>query len=940
MFLAVLFSIASLASAAQNVVQHTFRFVAPHDAQVVSVIGSFNNWDPDAGVMIDEGQDIWSVTLPVSEGVHHYKFVVNNTKYFEDPTADAKLTEGDGHGGRNSGIAIGIAAEKVQLSDSQFENVLGEVSALTGKDILLPDGKYLHKFVYIPSKFIKEKINTVVLAGSMNGWSKDKTPMQDIGNGVYQIELPLEKGVHFYKFVVNNNRWMNDPASDKEFEMSDGNTGVNSAVFIGPDGRKLSKPKPNHINTAAVAIDGFSIFRSNHALIRIRVQAKDATAANLYYAPAQFNDVWQSLPMNLSESAMGFDVYSVDADSASDEIQFIFEIIDGNQSIYLSNSGIHQSLVKAKAAAFKRSMAFDFFVPEWTHKAIWYQIFPERFRNGDPSNDPKLTKRWTSEWFSMLPGEKGTMDDFYTGVGNVWWRKYGGDIQGLREALPYLRKLGVNAIYLNPVFEAESMHKYDATDYRHIDDNFGVKGDIEKLKGESLEPSTWQWSETDKMFLEFIDEAHKQGFKVIIDGVFNHVGPKHFAFQDVLKNGKDSIYAEWFDITDWGTGGEPGKPGGLQWNGWGGKNSGLPAWKKDPVLGLADAPSQHIFDITRRWMAPNGDVSRGIDGWRLDAPNDVPHAFWKRWRKVVKDINPDAYISGEIWHWAQDYLQGDEFDAVMNYLFAQAAQDFFVDVETQIKPTELATRLNRIIYNYPLQVSLAQQNLFDSHDTDRFSSMFVNPDISYDGANRLQDNGPDYNPRKPSALEYKRMIQAFAFQMTFVGAPMIYYGNEAGMYSPDDPSNRQPMTWPGMKFDDPEVGFNPEIFASTQKLIAVRRKLPALQTGLYRQLIADDDRNIFSFIRENEQGRVYILINRSNTDYTIEVPVDLRDANINFVNVLGQNQTTLTTGNTPDARPELALTKAAKSQKPTNGSLIISVPAYETAVLVDINNMK
>src|SRR5205814_5670695 len=335
-------------------------------------------------------------------------------------------------------------------------------------------------------------------------------------------------------------------------------------------------------------------------------------------------------------------------------------------------------------------------------------------------------------------------ENFANAVGNVWKRRYAGDVQGLIEALPYLRSLGVNAIYLNPMFEAESMHKYDTADYRHIDDNFGVKGDLAQLAGETDDPATWKWSASDRLFLTFVEKAHAMGFKVILDGVFNHVGKAHPFFQDVLKNGKNSKYAKWFEITDWGT------DGTIQYKAWDKPNGELPIFRKTPDTGLAQGPYEHIMAITKRWLAPDGDARRGVDGFRLDVPGDIPHPFWIEWHKLVKNTKKDAYISGEIWDWAQPWLNdGDQFDAVMNYRFAIACQDFFVNQAKAITPTQFNTRLNQLIYTYPLQVALVQMNLFDSHDTDRFASMFMNPDLVYDASNRIQDNGAGYNPAKP-----------------------------------------------------------------------------------------------------------------------------------------------------------------------------------------------
>ena len=271
----------------------------------------------------------------------------------------------------------------------------------------------------------------------------------------------------------------------------------------------------------------------------------------------------------------------------------------------------------------------------------------------------------------------------------------------------------------------------------------------------------------------------------------------------------------------------------------------------------------------------------------------------------------------------------------MNYQFAFAAQDFFVDRKTKITPTEFSKRLSRVVYNYPYQVSLVQQNLFDSHDTDRLASMFVNPDLPYDGANRLQDNGKQYSKRKPTPLEYRRMIQAIAMQMTFVGAPMLYYGTEAGMYSPDDPSNRQPMTWPNMKFDDPKIGFKQNIFTSVQKLIAIRNQFEALRTGLYRPVYASDSQNVFAFVRELNNQHVYVILNRNKKTQTISIPVSPDDNGKQLVDLLGKDQVSLVMDqNNPAARPTLSLNKKATSIVPLGNKMTVKVPSFGTAIIV------
>ena len=460
-----------------------------------------------------------------------------------------------------------------------------------------------------------------------------------------------------------------------------------------------------------------------------------------------------------------------------------------------------------------------FETPEWAKHAVWYQIFPERFRNGDPSNDPPGTQRWQSQWYAALPGEVAARDGRYPA--NIWNRRYGGDLQGIRQELPYLRQLGVTAIYLNPIFQADSAHKYDTRDYRHVDDYFGVKGSANELCGETDDPSTWKWSASDRVLLDLVQEAHRQGFKVILDGVFNHVGKSNPLFQDVLKNGKNSSYAGWFEVIDWGTGGKAGEPGGLQYKSWDGRNGGMALIKKDADKGIADGPRQYLLAITRRWLAPDGDPSRGVDGYRLDAAPDIPHPFWIEFRKVVKSIKPDAYISGEVWPWAQAWLGGDQFDAVMNYQFAITGQNFFADQKKAISTGEFDERLNRLFYNYPLQVVFDQMNLYDSHDTARVASWFTNPDRGFTRPERRAGEPSTYNRGKPGPTEWKRLRQAVDFQMSFAGAPMIYYGDEAGMWGPSDPSDRMPMWWKDLEpFDDPQCKFDQGQFDCYQRTIA------------------------------------------------------------------------------------------------------------------------
>ncbi|MFM8656174.1 MAG: alpha-amylase family glycosyl hydrolase, partial [Chthoniobacterales bacterium] len=301
------------------------------------------------------------------------------------------------------------------------------------------------------------------------------------------------------------------------------------------------------------------------------------------------------------------------------------------------------------------------FVPQWAKNAVWYQIFPERFRNGDPSNDPEKKDiqdafpfepdapwqihPWTSDWYKRQPWEKSERWPFHDLIQR---RRYGGDLQGIIDKLDYLQDLGVNAIYLNPVFDSPSSHKYDGLSYHHIDPNFGPdpEGDRKLMAQENPgDPATWVWTKADKMALDLIKQCHQRGIRVIFDGVFNHMGWTSWPFKDVMKNQQDSPYADWFSIKSW----RDEKAGTkFDFHGWFGHKT-LPEFREDED-GIVAGPRDYIFAATKRWMDPDGDgnPADGIDGWRLDVAFCVAHPFWKKWRKVVKETNPEAYITAEL----------------------------------------------------------------------------------------------------------------------------------------------------------------------------------------------------------------------------------------------------------------------------------------------------
>jgi len=378
---------------------------------------------------------------------------------------------------------------------------------------------------------------------------------------------------------------------------------------------------------------------------------------------------------------------------------------------------------------------------------------------------------------------------------------------------------------------------------------------------------------------------------IIIDGVFNHMGINSWAFQDVVKNQKKSKYKDWFNIISWD---DPKKGTKFDYKGWFGVKE-LPELKQDSN-GTVSGPKKYIFNITKRWMDPynNGSLKNGIDGWRLDVAYCIRHPFWKDWRTLVKSINPNAYLTAEVIdpiNVIEPYLQGDEFDAVMNYNFAFASADYFVNEKNQIKTSAFDTLLKKLRDDFPGGVEYVQQNLFGSHDSNRLESHIVNRDhTAYrNWGNYFQyskGSNPNYDTRKPNPDELKVQKLFVIFQMTYVGAPMVYYGDEVGMWGANDPDCRKPMVWNDLVYDNEtcmpdqskktasdKVEFNADLYNHYKKLITIRNNHPALRTGDYKTLLTDDINKIYSFERNLGNEKVVVILNNGNDAKEIKLPL-------------------------------------------------------------------
>lgn len=408
--------------------------------------------------------------------------------------------------------------------------------------------------------------------------------------------------------------------------------------------------------------------------------------------------------------------------------------------------------------------------PQWAKDAVIYNIFPDSFATAEGYISGKESEKYY---------ETQIVRD-----------KLGGTIRGIKENVSYIKELGINAIYINPIFAAGEYHKYDLIDYYHVDPCFG----------------------TNEEFGELVQTFHENGIRVVIDGVFNHCGWQFFAFDDVVRNGENSKYKDWFY--------------GLQFpvirpdNGEDYPNYECFGYERlMPKLNTANKEVQEYFcGVGRYWVE-----KYHIDGWRLDVASEVNDAFWMAFRNTVKQANPDAILIGEVWESANHWLDGKMFDSAMNYDFRKHCKRFFA--ERSVDAQEFDGRVTDMRMRYRRQTVYAQLNILDSHDVSRF--------LSVCGEDR------------------RRYKLAIIFQMCFPGIPSVFYGDELGVTGVLEKEYRQPMPW--KKQDELH-----ELFAG---LIRLRRQTQALTEGGYRTLCADKDSYLYGFERFSENQSVRVFLN-------------------------------------------------------------------------------
>ena len=390
------------------------------------------------------------------------------------------------------------------------------------------------------------------------------------------------------------------------------------------------------------------------------------------------------------------------------------------------------------------------------------------------------------------------------------------------------------------------------------------------------------------LFFELLDRAHDRGLRVIIDGVFNHTSPRFFAFEHLQKNQADSKYADWYVVRSYD---DPATPdtSEFDYQGWWGLDSMPEFANNEAGTNLHPAPKRYIMQATERWMDPNGDgdPSDGIDGWRLDVAEEVPVGFWADWNARVREINPDAYTVTEIWSDPAEFVREGGFSASMNYHgHAVPAKAYLID--QGVSTSRFATMLEERRTAVSRPVQQAMLNLMDSHDTPRLASMIVNRNpadtsleqYGYDREAGLRSDS-SYAVRKPRPMERALQRLIGTFQMTYVGAPMLYYGTESGMWGADDPDDRKPMVWDDLSYQVEDrhpfgqarpadsVDFNHDLFEFYRSAIALRQEHPALRRGAMEMVHVDDRKNVLAYRRTAPSDTVTVVLNRSRSARTL-----------------------------------------------------------------------
>ncbi|PLR69883.1 alpha-glycosidase [Bacillus sp. UMB0893] len=533
--------------------------------------------------------------------------------------------------------------------------------------------------------------------------------------------------------------------------------------------------------------------------IRLRTKKNDVDSVSLVHGdPYLWKDKnWlvEKAAMEKSGSDELFDYWFAAVEPKYRRLRYGFELSSKEETLVYTEKGFINEVSTDDTApyfAFPFLNKIDVFkAPEWVKDTVWYQIFPERFANGDSSINPEGTLAWGST--------EPKSDNFF-----------GGDFEGVIQNIDYLKDLGINGIYFTPVFKAFSNHKYDTIDYMELDPQFGDKETFKRL----------------------VQTCHDNGIRIMLDAVFNHSGYFFPQFQDVLQHGMDSKYKNWFHIHDFPLKNDDDS---LNYDAFAFVESMPKLNTENPEV------KEYLLEVGRYWVR-----EFDIDGWRLDVANEVDHQFWREFRQAVRAEKEDVYILGEIWHDAMPWLQGDQFDAVMNYPFTTGTMNFIAN--DKVRAEEFVNIMESVLHSYPKNVNEAAFNLLGSHDTPRIL------------------NTAQHSKEKLKLL--------FACQLSFIGSPCIYYGDEIGMDGDQDPGCRKCMIWEEDKQDR-------ELYSYVKKLISLRKQYPVFGNGGDITYIeANDETNHVIFTKQNKKEKMIAVLNNSANELTAALPFELQDTKL------------------------------------------------------------
>lgn len=880
------------------------------------------------------------------------------------------------------------------------------------------------------SDFGLEKADKVEIAGNFNGWKPDTEPIYHFEGTNYEVTLASPEGVYEYKYLIDG-KWYPENRNRKLV------IGENGALFAQGDlgtGKFVYEAIDKNTNLKAIvhkydSLQYFNKLSDSEYEFKIRTQMNDVERAYISIVLHEEDNYEMIYELErYQDKTNGFDYFEriINFGKEAKKLLYYFILEDNGTRAYFNGTTLSYSKPKRLVVNTTSKDIQLFNVPNWAKEAIWYNIFPDRFYNGNHYNDPIFNEfgpeafkpnilheqnfveeykweksnnvishfdrnRWTSDFREQTIWEKlGEREIDYS---LKYARMYGGDLQGIKEKIPYMKELGINAVWLNPVFFSYQNHKYGANDFRHISPDFGTiktsgethgveinrnnkygnksyvdvlgnkattSSELKLLEvnlkgenrgkngyGETEDPATWVWTESDLIMVDLIKEFHKNGIRVIFDGVFNHSSSEHWTFNMVLADGENSKYKDWYKFTDFGQHVQITDDMSDEqafetlianrkrtiYNAWGGFDS-LPEFNT-----FNQEYKEYIFNITRKWMCgPDGKESEnwmeddGIDGWRLDVPNCLENQnFWNEWREVVKGSKKDSYITAELWGNASgDINGGNKFDTVMNYEWLKTVIGFFINqsreggVRYKLKAQDFFNELREKRTWYPYQALQASQNLNGSHDTDRLYSRIVNDVVGRNleegkqlekGYNGIRpDLASNNHPNttidwRNSPIKPKDILKLISiFQMTYIGAPMLFYGDEVGMWGATDPYCRKPMLWKEFLYDDEK---NPshinqnevysqkvdsDLFEWYKKLIRIRLENKTLIYGKFREVFADNERDVIAYERVIEDQSIIVVINNSfNSWENVEFETNYQDER--FIDLVTEGRTFRTGSN-------------------------------------------